>query len=187
MTNNKKVVVLPQAFTEMTLHAMRHSHATIHGLLLGTVQADRLTVQDAVPVCHGAPTRPLVETVLGLVPQKEIVGWYTAPALLEDTKPGPVALKMVASLVPDQKTENVTLLVMNNMALATALKAGGKPEDILVALGKDLGDQWLEPLPLSLEKDAWKSVQDAVEKGVKINDFVDHLEGDDFAPWFVRK
>jgi hypothetical protein len=187
--SKRKVVVQPQAFVEMTLHAVRHKHEAVHGLLLGSCEKNVITITDAVAVSHGAPTRPLVETAIGLAQAKTeatIVGWYTAPPLLNDTKPGPVALRMAANLETDKV--DPTLIVIQNAALAASLKGEGKPDDVLQALGKDFGKQWLDPLEISLENpsNALKSVKDAVEKGVQLNDFVDHLDGDVISPWYPR-
>lgn len=187
-TSKTNVVVKPQAFVDLTLHAVRHKHDSVHGVLLGSSAENLVTVTSAVAVSHGAPTRPLVETALGLLPTEDIIGWYTAPSLLEDTKPGPVALRMAANLAADGRGEP-TLIVIQNAALTTAFKGEGKADDVLKAFGKDLGQQWIEPLGLSVESasDALKQAKDSVAKGEELNDFVDHLEGDGFLPWNIRK
>ena len=183
-----KVVIKPEAFTAILLHAVHHKHDSVHGVLVGSSTKDTITVHKAVAVSHGAPTRPVVETALGLIQAKSddtIVGWYTAPALLEDSKPGPVALRMAANLETDQVEP--TLLVVQNAGLAACLKGEGKAEDAIEALGKDFGKQWLAPLDLTLESptEALKSVKDSIAKGVKINDLLDHLDGQEFLPWTV--
>mmetsp|Transcript_22986 Transcript_22986/g.48652 ORF Transcript_22986/g.48652 Transcript_22986/m.48652 type:complete len:623 (-) Transcript_22986:374-2242(-) len=96
--------------TKMALHASRHGTASapVHGVLLGFRRPSpdgdrRLVLADAVPICHEAPTKPLVEAALRLVEgyldnvrrggkndkteedgdgdgDVKIVGWYTANA-----------------------------------------------------------------------------------------------------------
>ncbi len=137
---------------------------------------------------HGTPTRPLVETALGLIQtnigQKTIVGWYTAPALLQDTKAGPVALRMVANLETDD-VEPV-LLVLQNEKLAACRKGEGTAENLLKAFGKDdLGGQWVRPLECTI-KDASSAIEQmktGTSSSPTIHDFVDHLEGSASTPW----
>ena len=62
------VVVSPTAATSMILHAVQHPHTAVHGALLGSfLQGDKIQVTEAVPVCHGVPTQPLLETALSLI------------------------------------------------------------------------------------------------------------------------
>lgn len=184
----KKVSVEASALVLMMQHSVSHKNEAIHGLLLGSVTGDTIIVQNAVAVCHGTPTRPIVETAIGLVQQKAentIVGWYTAPALLNDKKPGPVALRMAASLETDEFEP--TLLVLQNTVLAACLKGEGKMNDILCAFGKDdLGGQWVRPLDLTV-KDSSSAVEQVKTGGKEpISDFVDHLEGDASTPWITH-
>ena len=181
----KKVSVESPALVSMMQHAASHKYETIHGLLLGKVSGDAIVAENAVAVCHGTPTRPIVEIAIGLVQQKaenKIVGWYTAPALLNDTKPGPVALRMAASL--DTAEFEPALLVLQNAALAACLKGEGKIDDVLLAFGKDdLGGQWVRPLNCTMKDSS--SAMEQVKTGIAnpIIDFVDHLEGDVSSPW----
>jgi hypothetical protein len=90
------------AQVKMALHATKHglSDNQVHGIVLGrTVNSDDgdggdgWRVTDVVPVCHEAPTKPIVDMALRLVdahlsqsrsPPSEggvrILGWYTANA-----------------------------------------------------------------------------------------------------------
>lgn len=187
MTNKsiKKVSVESPALVSMMQHSLSHKYQAIHGLLLGTVSGDTIVAKNAVPVCHGTPTRPLVETAIGLVQAKvehKIVGWYVAPALLKDRKPGPAALRMVANLETDEFEP--VLLVLQNAALAACLKGEEKMDDILYAFGKDdLGDQWVRPLDCPVK--ASTSAIEQVKIGKPINDLIDHFEGDASTPWII--
>ncbi|GAX15028.1 hypothetical protein FisN_12Lh276 [Fistulifera solaris] len=179
------VSVEPSALLCITQHAAAHPYEAIHGVLIGPRAG---IVQAAIPVCHGTPTRPLVETALGLIQtnigQKTIVGWYTAPALLQDTKAGPVALRMVANLETDD-VEPV-LLVLQNEKLAACRKGEGTAENLLKAFGKDdLGGQWVRPLECTI-KDASSAIEQmktGTSSSPTIHDFVDHLEGSASTPW----
>jgi hypothetical protein len=182
----QKVSVEPLALVSITQHAASHKYEAIHGLLVGTVAGDHhVVVQNAVPVCHGTPTRPLVETAIGLIQTKTdntIVGWYTAPALLHDTKAGPVALRMAANLETD-RLEPV-LLVLQNDNLVACRKGEGNTDKLLEAFGKDdLGGQWVRPLECTV-KDA-SSAMEQMKTGSQqtIHDLVDHLQGSASTPW----
>jgi hypothetical protein len=190
------VVVQPQAFASMVLHALNHKYETVHGILLGQCSQTTTTVTDAVPVCHGAPTRSLVETAIGLIQANKkksdgdesgvvvVVGWYTAPALLEDTKPGPVALRMAANL--ETPEVHSTLIVIQNPGLVACLKGEGKAEDVLQAYGKDFGKQFLDPIKTLLQNpaDALGVVKRAIDKGIVVGDLVDHFDGDADTAWY---
>lgn len=187
--SSNKVSVESLALVSMMQHSVSHKYEAIHGLLLGAVAGDTIIVKNSVAVCHGAPTRPLVETAIGLVQAKtedKIVGWYTAPALLKDSKPGPVALRMAANLETNELEP--VLIVLQNAALAGCLKGEGKIDDILRAFGKDdLGNQWLRPLQCTVKdsSSAIEQVKKERENKTKICDLVDHLEGDASTPWFT--
>lgn len=168
-----KVTIEPEALAIMALHAQKHSRDAVFGLLIGKSGTQ---IQSALPVCHGPPpTRPLAEMAMRMA-SETIVGWYTAPALLEDTKAGPVALRLAASL----ETGGVepTLVVLQNKELATWIESGnGKAA---VAYGKDFGGQYLEPLETVLAKSesAQQAVTKAISAGVSVMDLVDHYDGD---------
>lgn len=177
------VVVQAQAFVSIALHAICHKTDPVHGILLGTSKQNTIVVQDSVPVCHGAPTRPIVEACLGLVADRTVVGWYTVPMLKDDTHPGPVALRMAASL--NSPSVEPTLLVLDNVALGKLIKAEG---DIVAikAYGKDFGQQWLKPIACTVENSAGarRATREAVQQQVQLNDFVDHLEGSASTFWY---
>lgn len=215
----QSVTVLPQATVTMALHGFRHKYESVHGILLGKIQAERdqkivsLVVTEAIPVSHGAPTLPLVEAGLGLVHHQScsvggsgsgssnktavnsscIVGWYTAPMLLDDSRPGPVALRMVANLAASPSAVEPILLVVQNSALAAAVAAvktetddrtstSTPPEPIIHALKRDFGNQWLDPIStviLDQPKDTVASaemIQQAVKQGIIVADLIDHFE-----------
>lgn len=189
------VCVEQKALVGMIAHSLRYPNDSIHGLLLGSCSSGgKIVANDAAPVCHGAPTRPLVETAIGLVESSQvsddqIVGWYTSPAFLEDDRPGPVALRMVASLASNKKLlGDPALVVLNNVALSACAKgsstASEEAKNVVKALGKDMSQQWLETLPITL-KDPLDAVKSA-KSGSPMNDLADHLDGDEMLEWWPR-
>jgi Uncharacterised protein family (UPF0172) len=226
-----KVVVRPKAFCSMVLHAAKHKNEVVHGILLGSSSSNTpgaavvagskskttitggvvtLTVHDAVPVSHGTPTRPLIETAIGLIEASSsqeaesnnctIVGWYTAPTLLNDTRPGPIALRMAANFEVKKGVNNATtggevqhqpstLLVLQNAAIGPCLqgKANTAANDVVKALGKDFGDQYLEPIDLVVDNGeaACQAVAQAYKANISCNDLVDHFNGPpSTTPWY---
>jgi hypothetical protein len=137
-------------------------------------------VTSAVPVCHEAPTKPLVETALAFVGDG-VVGWYTAPERLQDKHPGAPALRIAASLGSSVENEPV-LIVLQNEAVAECFK-GGKYADVMKAFGKNFGQQWMEPLEVRLLKEtsALEAARQAHKDEIVLNDLVDHWEGESAA------
>jgi len=201
-TKKSSVEVAPAAVVAMMLHASNHVHEAVHGILLGKHDNDKISVTEAVPVCHGAPTHPLVEAALGLVEklsenkQVVVVGWYVSPRLFDDDKPGPAALKIVSSLVTTNSDDKEpTLLVLQNKSLAKVWQDGDEKAvaESIQALGKDFGKQWLEPLNSSIASAGKKNTASLVQKGrnekLQVMDLVDHFEADDptIAKWYPNE
>lgn len=189
--NYKKVTVEPQAFVSMLLHARQHPYQPVHGVLLGrSNHGESLTVAAAVPLCHGTPVQPWMETSLALVEAQlndddKIVGWYTAPRLLADTRPGPVALRM-ASILENSATKP-TLLVLDNQAAADCVNGDtNQVPAALQAFGKDFGNQYQEKIATVVNKSAsiTKALQEAIETKVACHDFLDHLQGEASTTWY---
>jgi hypothetical protein len=203
------VVVGPRAFVSAALHAVTYRRDAVHGVLLGTWEEGEqgggggggtttAVVTDAVPVSHGAPTRPVVEAALGLVRQSigkqgpapgasDVVGWYTAPALLEDGEPGPVALRMAANLAAGDS--DPVLLVLQNEALAACCRGEGGAAAAVKALGRDFGNQWLESLTCAVreEKVAVAALREARQQSLQNTDFVAHLDGPPSSSWYPNQ
>jgi len=187
--NNDSVTISPAVFALLVAHAGAHPTTTVHGVLIGTRKLNRIDIIDASPICHENPTKPLVETALALVQSnlegqkdKFIVGWYTAPELLHEKKPGPVALRIVASLAICEPV----LLFLNNETIIDLL---GKNEclvsNAILAYGKDFGMQWMEPLELKVlnESNAEKVIDAIFKDKMKINDLVDHWDEGTSSEW----
>lgn len=199
-TEIKNVVIEAKAFCCMILHAIQHSNDTVHGLVMGYWEKDKIIIRDAVPVCHGTPTLPIVETAIGLIEaiqstnenetKKEeekntmrIVGWYTAPMHMEDTAPGPVAMRMATNL----ETENSpsTLIVLQNKALSTYFSGEGSAEDGMQAYGKDFGKQYQDPIATTINdgSGACLALVKAKEDGIICKDLMDNME-DTTTVWY---
>jgi hypothetical protein len=171
------VVVSPLAFCAISLHATRHKNCTAHGLIIGTREDATFRVENAIPICHEGPTLPLVETALGLLANQNILGWYTAPMLLDDTFPSPVAMKMVECL--GTGSNDPLLLVVQNQALATCLQDKAAPAgEALKAFGKQNNNQYKKPLNIIVEDSnkATKVILEALQQSYQLDDLEDHLE-----------
>jgi hypothetical protein len=192
----EKVVVEAAAFVGMLLHARQHKHQAVHGLLLGKCSkgGSPVTVTEAVPICHGTPVQPWIESALAMVEahlesETQMIGWYTAPMLLDDTRPGPVALRM-ASILETENGAQSTLIVVQNKAAAQCFTDASQASSALQAFGKDFGNQYQESLITTLAGDTAKlclALQKAVSSKVPSNDFLDHLEGSASTVWYPNK
>jgi Uncharacterised protein family (UPF0172) len=207
-----KIISTPQASLAIALHCIRHSTEAVHGVLLGYVTTtgtgsnggvEELTITDAVPVTHGAPTLPIVEVALGLLPHCmkhntkansnskatiQIVGWYTAPMLVNDTKPDPLALRMIANLAQGSNSAAVItdpiLMVVQNESLATFVKGvdvKSPAKAFLKAYTKDGTNQWLKPIDDTIvtanaRDDIVVAIEKAKDQGIMISDLLDFFD-----------
>jgi hypothetical protein len=201
------VTIAPQVFALMAAHAASHPTSAVHGILIGSRKGDTVTVADAFPVCHENPTKPLVETALALTQSilednkgsnnHAIVGWFTAPELLHETKPGPVALRIVANLAAAMGDEEPVLLVLNNESIVELLIAD-ENENLsnsmtasrtIQGFGKDFGMQWMEPIANLTVTDESKTTKAVIamlneDKEIHIvKDLVDHWEEGASSEW----
>ena len=211
--NKDSVTISPEVFALMAAHAASHPTTAIHGVLIGNRNSNtnKVDVTDAFPICHENPTKPLVETAFALVQsnlegqqQKDndkkscIVGWYTAPELLYETKPGPVALRIVAGLAAASSGDDdcsssssslgePVLLVLNNELIVNLLAEKEKvaASKVVQAYGKDFGLQWMEPLDLTVsnESGAAKAVSAIFNEKVNVNDLIDHWDEGASSEW----
>jgi len=191
----KTVAVLPQATVAIAGHCQAHANDSVYGILLGSsLKQGAMVVTDAIAVSHGAPpSLPIAEAALGLADQHTkagsiaIVGWYTAPMLLEDTRPGPVALRLAAQLA--SSSVEPVLLVVQNKALSACVLDGASAKEMVQALGRDFGDQWLEKIATTVEKPeaVGKAIQQTREMEKEFGtDLLDHLK-DVSKVWYPNK
>ncbi len=196
------VTITPQVYALMAAHAASHPMSAVHGILVGSRSGDEVTVSDAFPVCHGNPTKTLVETAFSLVQsilegddgKSTIIGWFTAPELIHETKPGPVALRIVANLAAAMGEIEPVLLVMNNDSIVKLLAMGDEGEVVtasstIQAFGKDFGMQWMESiddLSVKDETKATKALIAMLDEGSEIRivrDLVDHWDQGASSEW----
>lgn len=178
------VRVSPGAFVSMIMHATQHGTTAVHGVLLGSISSpdNVVTVDQAIAICHETPTKPLIDTALALVQastEQSIVGWYTAPERLQDQRPGPAALRIVASLAAAATDgEEPVLVVLQNEPLSQIARGYKAASPAVQAFGKDFGQQWLEPLEVNITKeaDAASAAQQAYKEAIPVPDLVDHWE-----------
>lgn len=154
----------PSATATIALHAATHPHEAVFGILVGK---DAKTIEKAIPVSHGRPpTTVLLELALAWTTE-EVVGCYEAPALLEDSRPSPVVLRVAAAL-------DGALVVLNNKALGPCVKEGKASNDLLQAYGKDFADQYLEKITTKIEQA--DSTSQAIQKAYSLVDLVEDLQ-----------
>ena len=189
------VTVLPKASLVIAGHCQTYPNEVTYGILLGCLKSNSLIVVDALPVSHGAPSLPLAETALGLAELEVkklpgfvvVLGWYTAPMLLEDTPPGPVALRLAAGMA--SSALEPILLVVQNKSLGECVLNGSSATDLFQALGRDFGNQWLQSIVTKVEN------ADAVGKAIlqvrkqELAPGIDLLDnmGDVSKPWYPNK
>ena len=208
MTLPTKITSAPQASLSIALHCIRHSTEAVHGVLLGYVSSGgELIITDTVPVTHGAPTLPIVEVALGLLPYCmkhntktnsikttiQIVGWYTAPMLVNDTRPDPLALRMIANLAQGATSSSASesllmkdpiLMVVQNELLATFVKGTESQSPIksfLKAYTKDGTNQWLKPIDdksitTKDRDDIVVAIEKAKDQRIVISDLLDFYD-----------
>jgi hypothetical protein len=94
-------------------------------------------------------------------------------------------MRIVASLASAEF--DPVLLVLRNSEVAKAL-ADETPiaaPKVVVAFGKDFGQQWMEPITLEIDKElsATMLARKAYQQGVVLYDLVDHLEDPTLSDW----
>ncbi|RHY32376.1 hypothetical protein DYB32_002636 [Aphanomyces invadans] len=164
----------------MGLHAAQYPHLSVVGLLVGRDSGNTIEVVKAFPVCHQAPTAPLLEyasTSIEVEAAKlklKIVGLYVANSRDDDTSLGPVHARIASTV--EANASRACVLVLDNKSLARAnlwlkdVKRGWVPVDNRLAYDDDEG----KLLVASLEKRSQlASIADAA---VDVVDFDEHLE-----------
>lgn len=193
------------AHVKMMLHAVRHSRSVIHGILLGNFSPDGLllTVIDALPVCHAAPTKPLLDMALRIAESYcestedciGIVGWYTSNEILGDNIPKQAALKIVSSIGENLLSGGSSipanaepiLAVITSSGLKSMLTSSSEENNDdetnggLQVYGSDSRKHWLNQYAVdSVVLNAPDIAADACHsdsEALPFFDFEDHLEG----------
>jgi len=203
-TRSTAVSLWPMAHVKMMLHAVRHSRSVIHGILLGKFTPDGLllTVIDALPVCHAAPTKPLLDMALRLADSYcesvddniGIVGWYTANEISGDDIPKQAALKIISSIgenlssgssIPANAEPILTVITSSGLkSLITPNRQENNDNETnggLQVYGSDGRKHWLNQYPMdSVVLNSPDIVAKACHsdcEALPFFDFEDHLEG----------
>lgn len=180
------VEVSPRALVVIAAHAARHRYASVGGFLLGTSSEN---VTGAIPVVHGPLTQPIIDIALSLLDAetvKLIVGWYTAPRLLMDTRPDAVSLRVAAQMANDE-LEPVLLLVQNEK-LSEFMENKKENACFVQGLARDFGNQWLEEIETTVGTKEYGNIVDAISSKTSfpVNDLLDHFQDINLA-WFPNK
>ena len=151
---NEKVVVQPLAIVMIAMHSLKYRTAQVHGLLVGSSDLGKTWVSDAIPICHEAPTKSIIEAATSValsmiqaeIGSKQVVGWYTVPELIGEDKPCAAALRIVSSL--ENLIVEPILVSVSKMGVEKFTEAddGGFFDEHLAVYGKDFGMQWQERL-----------------------------------------
>ena len=194
----KRVVIAPHAFATMVAYAAKYSTSSVHGVVVGTTTSDTINVTNIFPICHDeTPTKPLVDTALALVASSleedsssskdKIIGWFTAPELLQDNTPGPVPLRIVATMDYGVDDTDKVLLLVRNEEITNIIQdvdsTVNQPKAI-EAFGKDFGNQWMESLEVTItnEGDA-ETLARKLASDETITDLVDHWKAVSTSKW----
>ena len=102
------VTLSPSAYGVLFLHALKHPHRTINGLLLGSADASpggTVTCTECLPLFHSPlALAPMLEAALLLADEycqasgKQIVGYYQANELCDDLDLGPYGKKIAEKI-----------------------------------------------------------------------------------------
>ena len=107
------------------LHAAKHPHCPVNGLLLGHGSAaDTLHVSDAAPLFHNHTLSPMLEAATMLVEQHcageggglQIVGYYHANERADDRELSQLVRQVHAKI--NENFSGAVLLIVDNEALA---------------------------------------------------------------------
>jgi hypothetical protein len=189
------VAIAPEVFLLMAGHSTSHPMCAVHGVLIGTRPSkNKVDIVDAYPICHETPTKNLVEISLSLVlslldgdKSKSVVGWYTAPELLNDKKAGPVALRIAASLSSNGAVLGEPVLVVVNNESIVELSSEKKitASKAIQAFGKDFGLQWMEQLETIVLRDsnAITGLESMLKSNVTVKDLIDHWGAGASSEW----
>eukprot|EP00980_Cylindrotheca_fusiformis_P013511 scaffold3450_cov114-Cylindrotheca_fusiformis.AAC.16 len=178
-----RITISPQAFLTISLHSAFYSNAVGHGVLVGTKSDSEVMVEHAFPICHEVPTKPLLDTAMALVKSEitgegdtAIIGWFTSPEILSDTKADAVSMRICANISTDSADPVLLVLQSEKLGELASSSKGTTSSECFKAFGRDFGKQWLEPLPLIVlqETITTEVTREAIRKGVVMYDLTDH-------------
>uniref|UniRef100_A0A7R9W1G9 MPN domain-containing protein n=1 Tax=Pseudictyota dubia TaxID=2749911 RepID=A0A7R9W1G9_9STRA len=130
----QKVSTSQLALVKMFLHASHNSTSQVHGILVGRFSVGpKLTIEDAVPLFHSAPTKPILDSALRIIESHLcgsgdelcVVGWYTANERLgDDERPGQAALRIIGGIASRLECSEKALPAHSEPVLALVRNSG---------------------------------------------------------------
>ncbi|KAF8133807.1 Metallo-dependent hydrolase [Boletus edulis] len=109
--------ILHKAYVKIFLHAAKHPHKQVNGVLLGKLTADVVTIHDVVPLLHHwTSLSPVMEIGLDLAKghaeslDLSLVGYYQACERMDDTALAPVG-ERVAEQIRSQFDHAITFVI----------------------------------------------------------------------------
>ena len=120
------VVLSTPAYLKIMLHASKHPHCPVNGLLLGQGSAaDTLSVSDAVPLFHQHTLSPMLEAATTLAEQHcaeqggglKIVGYYHANERANDRELSQLEVSVGRTSDEKKKVEQIILLLTQTSRL----------------------------------------------------------------------
>ncbi|KIK81424.1 hypothetical protein PAXRUDRAFT_832875 [Paxillus rubicundulus Ve08.2h10] len=97
--------ILHKAYVKIFLHAAKHPHKPVNGVLLGRLSSGVVTIQDVIPLLHHwTSLSPMMEIGLTLAKghaesvDLSLVGYYQACERIDDTALAPVGERVVEQL-----------------------------------------------------------------------------------------
>jgi len=105
-----------EAYAKIMLHLVKHPHAPVCGMLLGSVEAGGIVVvSDAVPLFHTHALAPLLEAATQMIDQepRNICGYYHVNERADD-RGVPIVAERICSSVESKCPGALLLQVLND-------------------------------------------------------------------------
>ncbi|KAH7885262.1 hypothetical protein F5I97DRAFT_1937511 [Phlebopus sp. FC_14] len=106
-----------KAYVKIFLHAAKHPHKPVNGVLVGQMSSGVVTIQDVIPLLHHwTSLSPMMEIGLDLATGHAVsvglhlVGYYQACERLDDTALAPVG-ERVAQRIKDQFSDAIAFVI----------------------------------------------------------------------------
>jgi hypothetical protein len=145
--NIQEVVIAPHAFAVMAMHSLSHQGAEVHGLLLGSLNGNKVDVSSVYPICNEAPTRPLMDAALAVSissleedSSNRPVGWYIVPGSFGDGQPSGAVPRVLAGL--EGVLADPVLVTVAKLSTAIIASPEATTKKLVYAFGKDFGGQY---------------------------------------------
>mmetsp|Transcript_46970 Transcript_46970/g.142242 ORF Transcript_46970/g.142242 Transcript_46970/m.142242 type:complete len:240 (-) Transcript_46970:311-1030(-) len=196
------------ALTKMILHALQNPTCQVHGILVGKfTEGPFLTIEDAIPAFHSAPTKPILDMALQISQahlqgtnngESRVVGWYTANERWgDDERPGQAALRVIGGIASQLDSSELglpahaepVLVLVSNSEMLSADSCGAR--SAINIFGRDSRKHWVRRVSddfMKITEEGNKeeslrtagNVAIAVCSGnepISVYDFEDHLDG----------